>query len=169
MRCTPLACVFVAPMYPTPTINRPTVLIIMTGYEAVGVAGYLAYPTTVASNVLNTFPPGDPFMQLARLMIGVVVITHYPVNHHPARSSIEDLLRACFGWPPFKKPARYLQTTIFYVLSIVVAVFVTELGTVIHLIGGTAAGLLTLGMPGLLLINSVIDVRVWVRTGTIWW
>ncbi len=42
---------------------------------------------------------------------------------------------------------------------------VADLGSVIHLIGGTAAGLLTLGMPGLLLINSVIDVRVWVRTG----
>lgn len=44
-----------------------------------------------------------------------------------------------------------------------------DLGTVIHLIGGTAAGLLTLGMPGLLLINSVIDLRVWVRTGEMSW
>ncbi len=100
------------------------VLIIMAGYQAVGIAGYAAFPRTVASNVLNTFPSEDPLMQVARLMIGIVVITHYPVNHHPARTSIEDLLRACFGWPAFRKPARYLQTTVFYVLSVVVAIFV---------------------------------------------
>jgi len=32
------------------------VFIIFSGYLAVGFAGYLAYPTTVSSNVLKTFP-----------------------------------------------------------------------------------------------------------------
>lgn len=36
------------------------------GYMAVGYAGYLAYPLTVSSNVLNSFPPDDIAMQVRR-------------------------------------------------------------------------------------------------------
>ena len=36
--------------------------VILIGYLAVGVAGYLAYPRTVSSNVLKTFPD-NPVMQ----------------------------------------------------------------------------------------------------------
>ncbi len=39
------------------------VAIIMLGYLCVGLAGYLAFPTTVASNVLLSFPPDDWLMQ----------------------------------------------------------------------------------------------------------
>lgn len=36
--------------------------VILAGYLAVGFAGYVAYPHTVSSNVLKTFP-GNPLMQ----------------------------------------------------------------------------------------------------------
>jgi hypothetical protein len=42
------------------------VAIIMLGYLCVGLAGYLAFPTTVASNVLLSFPPDDWLMQACR-------------------------------------------------------------------------------------------------------
>jgi amino acid permease len=38
--------------------------LIAAGYVAVGVAGYAAYPTTVSSNILNTFPANDTAMQV---------------------------------------------------------------------------------------------------------
>ena len=39
------------------------VAIIMLGYLCVGLAGYLAFPTTVASNVLLSFSQDDWLMQ----------------------------------------------------------------------------------------------------------
>jgi amino acid permease len=39
------------------------IALIMVGYLAVGFAGYLAYPTTVEGNVLNSFSKTDPLMQ----------------------------------------------------------------------------------------------------------
>lgn len=38
--------------------------IILVGYMAVGVAGYMAYPLTVSSNVLNSFPSNDVALQV---------------------------------------------------------------------------------------------------------
>lgn len=40
------------------------ILLIMLGYLAVGVSGYLAFPTTVSSNALNNFASGDVLMQV---------------------------------------------------------------------------------------------------------
>lgn len=39
--------------------------LICTGYVAVGIGGYLAFPTKVASNVLNSFPADDVVMQVS--------------------------------------------------------------------------------------------------------
>ena len=41
---------------------------IFLGYMTVGVAGYLAYPTSVGGNVLNAFSASDPVMQAARAL-----------------------------------------------------------------------------------------------------
>jgi amino acid permease len=49
--------------------------IIMVGYMAVGVAGYLAYPTNVSSNILNSFPQDDVAMQVwCGVMLVVVCV-----------------------------------------------------------------------------------------------
>ena len=42
------------------------VFIIFFGYLAVGFAGYLAYPTTVDSNVLKSFPTGPILLKVRR-------------------------------------------------------------------------------------------------------
>jgi len=113
-------------------------------------AGYLAFPTSVSSNVLNTFPsdaviqvrgrgsalPGSGLQrpwatrlsrhphaqarhscgansaaalscpdlpclawwtQVARAVIGLVVVGHFPTNHHPARNACEDFLAGAWG------------------------------------------------------------------------
>ena len=39
------------------------IALIMLGYLAVGFAGYLAFPTHVASNILNSFSSKDHLMQ----------------------------------------------------------------------------------------------------------
>ena len=40
--------------------------LIATGYIVVGTAGYAAFPASVSSNILNTFPPDDIVMQVRR-------------------------------------------------------------------------------------------------------
>jgi len=40
------------------------IMVIMIGYLMVGISGYLAFPTTVEGNVLNSFVRGDVIMQV---------------------------------------------------------------------------------------------------------
>jgi len=40
------------------------IMVIMIGYLMVGISGYLAFPTTVEGNVLNSFIRGDIIMQV---------------------------------------------------------------------------------------------------------
>ncbi len=119
-------------------------------------AGYLAFPTTVGSNVLNTFPSSDMLMQVARAVIGVVVVGHYPLNHHPARHAFEDLLHALFNVNSVSPWLSALITVAFVSGTLSIALVVTDLGAVLHMIGGTAASLMIFAIPGLLLMNAAI-------------
>lgn len=130
--------------------------IILLGYTAVGVSGYFAFPTTVNSNVLNSFPADDVVIQVARAAIGGVCMGSYPLNHHPARKAWEDLLdatadvRVVPGW------LSRLLTCLFVASTVGTAMLVTDLGAVLHMIGGTAAAFMVFLLPGLLLMNAAI-------------
>ena len=102
-------------------------------------------------------------------MIGVVVIGHFPLNHNPARQGLESLEHYLLGWKQIGFALSCLQTTVFVSISLsialtvrrhaaarppdagclmcpvncgstrVVCVQVSDLGAVLHMIGGTAA------------------------------
>ena len=44
------------------------IMVIMIGYLMVGISGYLAFPTTVEGNVLNSFTRGDIIMQVGHTL-----------------------------------------------------------------------------------------------------
>ena len=64
-------------------------------YLATGIAGYLLFPRTAASNILNNFAKEDMFMQGVRFFVGWAVVLHYPINQHVARSALYDLICRC--------------------------------------------------------------------------
>lgn len=130
--------------------------LIMVGYLAVGMVGYLAYTDAVSSNILNTLPPDDTLMKVARCVIGCVVVGHYPLNHHPARLCVEDLLHVMLDWTSIPFWLSALITLGYVVSTIAVAVLVQDLGSVLHMIGGTVASMMIFLLPGLILINSSI-------------
>ncbi|BDA50337.1 Putative sodium-coupled neutral amino acid transporter 7 [Coccomyxa sp. Obi] len=135
------------------------ITVIMLGYLMVGFSGYLAFPTSVEGNVLKSFPTHDILMQVARGVIGAVVTGHYPLNHHPARLAMEHLEQFAFGWKDISVAFSAVQSIIFIVTTIAVANVVTDLGAVLHMVGGTAASYMIFFLPGLLLINAAIVKR----------
>ena len=124
--CVQLGCVAVAdyveysaaPLPPTPYLcdHHMCVPALQLGYVAVGVAGYVAYPGTVGGNVLNSFPEDDRLMQVARVVIGLVVLGHFPLNHHPARQATEDGLRDILGL--YMSPQASVAFTFFLYLAV---------------------------------------------------
>ena len=48
------------------------IMVIMIGYLMVGISGYLAFPTTVEGNVLNSFTRGDVIMQVSCIFLACI-------------------------------------------------------------------------------------------------
>ena len=128
-----------------------SVALICSGYVSVGLAGYLTFGDSTPSNILNSLPQTETWSILARGLILIVVFGHYPLSHHPARSCIENLLSLVQG-----SKRSIVFTLIFVTSSATVASAVTDLGAVLHLLGGTVAALIIFGLPGAMLVNSAI-------------
>ncbi|KAI8476075.1 MAG: AAAP aminoacid transporter 5 [Monoraphidium minutum] len=130
--------------------------LLAAGYTVVGAAGYAAFRAAVNSNVLNNFPADDPVIQVARATIGVMVTGHYPLNFSPARLAFCDLMATVFNVNEVPRWGVVTFTLFFVGTTLGTALVVTNLGSVLHLIGGTAACFMVFGIPGLLAWNAAV-------------
>ena len=62
--------------------------------------------------------------QVAKAVIGLVVIGHYPLNHHPARLAMEDLERQLLEWDTISRAFSVFQSILFIWSSVAVSVVV---------------------------------------------
>ena len=65
-------------------------------------------------------------MQIARGVIGAVVVGHYPLNQHPARLCIEDLEQYFFGMTDLPAWTSPVHTLAFVLSTLSVAVVVSS-------------------------------------------
>ncbi|CAF99550.1 unnamed protein product [Tetraodon nigroviridis] len=109
-----------------------------------GVCGYLTFGSSVSQDVLMSYPSNDIAVAFARAFIVICVVTSYPILHFCGRAVIEGL------WLRFRgeqvevcvrreKRRRVLQTLVWFVVTLVLALFTPDIGRVISMIGGLAA------------------------------
>ncbi|KAG2435521.1 hypothetical protein HYH02_011815 [Chlamydomonas schloesseri] len=152
--------------------------LVLLAYAIVGITGYLAFPGHVSSNILVSFPQDDPLVQVARATISLIILGSYPLTHHPARAGFQHLVRpraasaaAVTAPSPLAEPLLEASqdpsvgvspfvsvgfTLAFVLGSTAVAEVVTDLGIVLHLLGGLCITFIIFFLPGLLLINAAI-------------
>ncbi|KAJ0056155.1 hypothetical protein NL108_003439, partial [Boleophthalmus pectinirostris] len=113
-------------------------------YTGTGVCGFLTFGSGVQQDVLMSYPPNDIAVAFARAFIVVCVVTSYPILHFCGRAVIEGL------WLRFQgeqvevcvrreQRRRILQTLVWFIITLVLALFIPDIGRVISLIGGLAA------------------------------
>ncbi|XP_063332645.1 sodium-coupled neutral amino acid transporter 7 [Pelmatolapia mariae] len=135
-------------------------------YTGTGVCGFLTFGSNVSQDVLMSYPPDDIAVAIARAFIIVCVVTSYPILHFCGRAVIEGL------WLRFQgeqvevcvrreRRRRILQTLVWFIITLVLALFIPDIGRVISLIGGLAACFIFV-FPGLCLMQAKLsetDVR----------
>ncbi|XP_056604731.1 sodium-coupled neutral amino acid transporter 7 [Triplophysa dalaica] len=143
-----------------------SVIICLFVYTGTGVCGFLSFGSTVSQDVLMSYPSNDVAVAIARAFIIICVVTSYPILHFCGRAVLEGL------WLRFKgeevetdvakeRRRRILQTIIWFCLTLILALFIPDIGRVISLIGGLAACFIFV-FPGLCLIQAKLsehDVR----------
>ena len=152
-------------------IAAPLVPLIL--YLTIALCGYLTFGDRVPSNIINAYPRTSA-VSTARCVLGVVVLCNYPLQLFPCRVSALSLMRATCGardakaalrassasyatWAP-PKPATELfinegrevrLTYAFHLATGAIALLVTDLGTVVAVVGSTGSAIVSLVCPAL--------------------
>ncbi|XP_034045454.1 putative sodium-coupled neutral amino acid transporter 7 [Thalassophryne amazonica] len=126
-------------------------------YTGTGVCGYLTFGADVSQDVLISYPPNDIVVAIARAFIVICVVTSYPILHFCGRAVIEGLWLRFHGEEVEvcvrrEQRRRILQTLVWFVVTLVLALFIPDIGRVISLIGGLAACFIFI-FPGLCLMQ----------------
>lgn len=84
-------------------------------------------------------------------------VVSYPINHHPARSCTQDVLRVLTGRPLNGTLFHVGHAVVFFLATLSVALSVTDLGSVFKVVGGTNGAVLIFGLPGAMLMKYAYD------------
>ncbi|XP_047436537.1 putative sodium-coupled neutral amino acid transporter 7 isoform X2 [Mugil cephalus] len=138
-----------------------SMIICLFVYTGTGVCGFLTFGSSVNQDVLMSYPSNDIAVAVARAFIVICVVTSYPILHFCGRAVIEGL------WLRFQgeqvevcvrreQRRRILQTLVWFVVTLVLALFIPDIGRVISLIGGLAACFIFV-FPGLCLMQAKLS------------
>lgn len=141
-------------------------------YTGTGVCGYLLFGSDVNQDVLLSFPSNDVPVAVARAFIILCVLTSYPILHYCGRAVLEGLWLRFTAQEAGEEPAkerrrRIFQTLAWFVLTLLLALFIPDIGRVISLIGGLAACFIFI-FPGLCLINLKLS-EIQEQKSRSWW
>ncbi|KAM4630670.1 sodium-coupled neutral amino acid transporter 7 [Polymixia lowei] len=148
-------------MKPWGVVVTAGMIICLFVYTGTGVCGFLSFGSDVSQDVLMSYPPDDVAVAIARAFIVICVVTSYPILHFCGRAVIEGL------WLRFQgeqvevcvrreQRRRILQTLVWFSVTLVLALFIPDIGRVISLIGGLAACFIFV-FPGLCLIQAKLS------------
>ncbi|AWP01638.1 putative sodium-coupled neutral amino acid transporter 8 [Scophthalmus maximus] len=129
-------------------------------YTLTGVFGFMTFGRAVASDILMSYPGNDVVMIISRLLFGISIITIYPIILLLGRSVILNLMlriqRRRWGivTPSFESRCRVVLTVIWITITLLIAMFVPDMGEVISVIGGISAFFIFI-FPGLCLVFTM--------------
>uniref|UniRef100_A0A3B4Y744 Solute carrier family 38 member 8 n=1 Tax=Seriola lalandi dorsalis TaxID=1841481 RepID=A0A3B4Y744_SERLL len=128
-----------------------------------GVYGFMTFGRAVASDILMSYPGNDVVMIISRLLFGISIITIYPIILLLGRSVILNLMlriqrrRRGIVTHSFESRCRVILTVIWITITLLIAMYVPDMGEVIGVIGGISAFFIFI-FPGLCL---VVILTVW--------
>ncbi|XP_055992152.1 sodium-coupled neutral amino acid transporter 7 [Sorex fumeus] len=147
-------------------------VIALAVYLGTGICGFLTFGAAVNPDVLLSYPSEDIAVAVARAFIILSVLTSYPILHFCGRAVVEGLWLRYQGTPVEEdvgreRRRRLLQTLTWFLLTLLLALFIPDIGKVISVVGGLAACFIFV-FPGLCLIQAKLSEMEEVKPAS-WW
>ncbi|XP_013371684.1 PREDICTED: putative sodium-coupled neutral amino acid transporter 7 isoform X1 [Chinchilla lanigera] len=147
-------------------------VIALAVYMGTGICGFLTFGAAVDPDVLLSYPSEDIAVAVARAFIILSVLTSYPILHFCGRAVVEGLWLRYQGVSVEEdvgreQRRRVLQTLVWFLLTLLLALFIPDIGKVIAVIGGLAACFIFV-FPGLCLIQAKLSEMEEVKPAS-WW
>jgi len=116
-------------------------------YMIIGICGYLTYGQIIRDNILLNFPK-TVVSVISRISITILVSFSYPLQIHPCRISITNILRNFTEKVPHTVE-HFGISLIIMSGTFLVAFFLSDLSIVFSIIGATGSTMLCYILPGL--------------------
>jgi amino acid permease len=117
-------------------------------YSAIGVVGFLTFGENSDSYILNNYSPRDSLATLARLAIGLCSLVSYPLNFIGVRDNMLDILGVA---DQVNTPSKLNAFTLLLLAVLTItSCFVSDLGMINSVGGGTTVTLVCFIFPALM-------------------
>jgi amino acid permease len=134
-------------------------------FIAITCFGFLTFGSNTSSYILNNYSPHDSVMNASRVTIAISVLTTYAMAFISFRDGVMD----CLDRPSAQQSSQTLDRVTVLLLSImtVIAMFVTDLGLINAVAGGTGATAICCVIP-VVMYRQVIVNQVGKETPEVW-
>ncbi|KAG2470215.1 S38A6 protein, partial [Polypterus senegalus] len=125
-------------------ISTISMLFCLLIYSLTGIFGFLTFGSSVAADILMSYPGNDVVIIIARLLFAISIVTIYPIILLLGRSVIQDLLlknrrQYTVVTEAYEKWSRLFLTVVWIVITLLIAMFVPDISKIISIIGGISA------------------------------
>ncbi len=124
-------------------------------YCIMSVCGYLQWGHLVQPNVIANYTSTNFAFTVARLVIAFYGLSSYPLQLHPVRNSLKNLLPDV--WNPDSNVTHALMTIGVLAITTVIAALIQSLDLVLAVIGATGSTTLCYFLPGALFYGMKRD------------
>lgn len=129
-------------------------------YTIAATFGYLTFGSQVQSDILYMYDAKDPIVIVAILALTIKVFSTYPILQFCGRAAIDDLyVQIVFNNEQERlaneKPRRLIISFVWFIISVVLALFIPDIGLVIEYLGSLAAVFIFI-FPGFCLLELTL-------------
>jgi sodium-coupled neutral amino acid transporter 7/8 len=138
-----------------------SIIIVFAAYSISATFGYLTFGDKINDNLLRSYDSKDGAVLVAVIMYLIKTYTSYPLNLFCARTAIEGLWIEIFHLDSQtiisnEKKRRVFIVTVWFLLSLLIALFIPNITVVIHYLGALAATFMFI-FPGLCLVLMILN------------
>ncbi|XP_064399052.1 sodium-coupled neutral amino acid transporter 7-like isoform X2 [Halichondria panicea] len=143
------------------------VLICFVVYTLTGTFGYLTFVpgTCIQSDILRNYCNKDILVDVARGLLALVMVTSYPIltfcGRTPLDSILVKLFRVCrlsISHDKYKWARLRIESLIWFVITLALAILVEQISNVVSLTGGLAATFIFV-FPGMMIIQFALSSK----------
>jgi amino acid permease len=122
-------------------------------YLSIAIVGYLTFGANCQSYILNNYSPDDSLATVARLSVGFSAMLTYPLNFMGLRDNFLDLLGLTDQFNTEAKLRVFI--VILLAMCITMACFITDLGLISSVGGGTTVALVAFVFPAIMFREAI--------------
>jgi sodium-coupled neutral amino acid transporter 11 len=109
-----------------------------------GMVGYLSFLSRTDGDLLQNFPADDIPVNVARVLLSLTMVFTYPMEFFVCRAVLQSVM---FGGKRLSNGQHFGLTIPLFTTTLVLGLFITDLGIVLELTGGLCASFLGFILP----------------------